>query len=102
MIQISRHAEKRLRERNGLNKKSMQRMVEKAYSEGIRMKDTNGKLNKWMYSMLDKRNKVNRVVIYGHQVYLFAGNILVTVFDVPSSLKKNVNVTKEKIHRAIY
>lgn len=98
MIQISRHAEKRLRERNGLNKKSMQRIVDRAYIKGIRTKDTTGNLKKWLISLKDKRNGVNIVTVYGHQVYLFAGDVLVTVFDVPCSLKKNIDQTKEKFY----
>lgn len=98
MIQISRHAEKRLRERNGLNKKSMQRITERAFNEGLGYKNTTGSLKKWMISLKDKRNNVDKIMVYGHQVYLFAGNILVTVFDVPGSLRKSIDQTKEKLY----
>ena len=98
VIQISRHAEKRLRERNGLNKKSMQRIAERAFNNGLEHRDTTGNLRKWLLSLKDKRNNVNKIMIYGHQVYLFAGNILVTVFDVPGNLRKNVDIAKEKLH----
>lgn len=49
---ITEHAKQRLRERCGFNKKSYERMVRKAYEDGISHKQTKGRLNKWITSLL--------------------------------------------------
>ena len=51
MVTVSKHAVRRLKERCGLNKRSVQRMADKAFTDGIRHSDTRGRLNKWVTSL---------------------------------------------------
>ena len=46
MVTVSKHAVRRLKEHCGLNKRSAQRMADKAFTDGIRHTDTRGRLNK--------------------------------------------------------
>ena len=46
MVTVSKHAVRRLKEQCGLNKRSAQRMADKAFTDGIRHSDTRGRLNK--------------------------------------------------------
>ncbi len=45
-MKITRHAEKRLKERCGLNRESGRRMAQKEFDEGIRHSRTKGRLNR--------------------------------------------------------
>lgn len=88
MIKVSRHAEMRIRERQGLNKKSIERMAQKAFDKGIRHEQTRGNLNKWLTSKYFVNKQANNLRIYG--------NILVTVFRVPNNLLKNMESMARK------
>ena len=89
-IRVSRHALQRLRERCGLNKKSAERLAQKAYEKGIRHGQTKGNLNKWVTAQHFKNENIDNLIIYGDNLYLFDGEILVTVFRVPNNLLKNL------------
>ena len=47
-VYITKHAEQRLKERVGLNKKALQRAADTAFEKGIRHNETIGDLNKWV------------------------------------------------------
>ncbi len=89
-IEISKHAEERLKERCGLNKKACKRIVQKAFDEGITHSQTKGRLNKWVTSLYFKNQKAGNIRLYGDKAYIFCGAILVTVIQVPASLKQMV------------
>jgi len=61
---VTKHAGKRMKERCGLNKKSVDRIAEKAFEEGIPHNKTKGRLNKWISSLYFKNKKANNIRIY--------------------------------------
>lgn len=89
-VQVSKHAEKRLIERCGLNKRSVQRIAEKAFTHGIVHKDTKGNLHKWVDSLYFRNRSANNIRLYGDKAYIFAGDILVTVLQIPSNLRNDM------------
>lgn len=89
-MNISEHAKQRMKERCGLNKKSLERMAAKAFEEGIPHARTKGNLNKWITSLYFRNIKANNIKIYGDNAYIFCGETLVTVLPVPADLKKNL------------
>lgn len=54
-IEISKHAEERLKERCGLNKKACKRIVQKAFDEGITHSQTKGR---WLQACILKTRKL--------------------------------------------
>lgn len=52
MVRVSKHASRRLKERCGLNKKSVQRMADIAFTNGMKQEDATGQLNRWMASLV--------------------------------------------------
>ena len=97
MVDVSNHAARRLKERCGLNKKSIQRMADKAFMDGIKHSDTKGRLNKWVTSIFFYNKAANNIRLYGDKAYIFAGNILVTVIQIPGDLFKDVNAMVKKM-----
>ena len=110
---ITKHAKKRLRERLGLQKKSMQRIVNKAYYHGKKLEDFNGGVYQYLYN-IDRSHKQlhgnnSTIRVYGNFIYLFAGNYLITVFQLrqPKALtkkskKEKLDVTSNNRKRASY
>ena len=83
---ITKHAFDRLKERNGWNKKTIKRMVEKIYNTGTEVKDVKSK--PWLTSITKKIS--NRPVfykIYGQFIYIFDCKTLVTVLHMPKNVK---------------
>lgn len=96
---VSRHAQERLKERCGLNKKSIQRMTEKAYTNGISRIEMNGRLHKWATSIARSGvSNATNVKLYGDKLFLFDRAILVTVIQVPPNILKDIDkmIRKEK------
>lgn len=89
-VVITRHAEKRLAERSGLNRSAMQRMCNRAFYNGVKHSDTRGRLNKWVTSLYFRNTKANNLRLYGDKVFIFSGNTLVTVMQIPNNLKKDL------------
>lgn len=90
-VKVSRHAFQRIRERCGLNKKSAERLAQKAFDNGIRHGQTKGNLYKWVTAQYFKNENIDNLIIYGDNLYLFDGYTLVTVFRVPNNLLKNLD-----------
>lgn len=88
-MRVSNHAKERLKERNGFNKKCSMRMAKKAFSDGITHSQTKGNLNKWITSLYFKEERANNIRLYGDKAYIFCGDVLVTVVQIPNNLMKN-------------
>lgn len=91
-IIVSKHAEQRLKERCGLNKKSVQRITEKAFENGIRHRELKGNMRKWVDGLYLHEQKANNIRLYGDKAFLFCGKILVTVIQIPASMRNELKV----------
>lgn len=76
----------RLKERCGFNKKSMNRMSDKAYKYGVTHSEVTGSLRKWMDKLYLSYGKSNNTRLYGDKAYLFNDNCLITVIQIPNNL----------------
>ena len=89
-VRLTNHAKKRLKERSGLNKRSMYRIAERAYNNGIGYEDTKGEVHRWLKTKCGINRKLNNVRIYGDKLFLFRGECLITVLQIPNSLKNKI------------
>lgn len=89
-MRISNHAKMRMKQRCGLNEKSCERIARKAFEEGICHSQTKGQLNKWVTSLYFKNEDANNIRLYGDKAFIFCGEVLVTVIQIPNELKKNM------------
>lgn len=71
-------------------------MAEKAFNEGITHKQTKGRLHKWVTSLFFKNCNANNIRLYGDNAYIFCGETLVTVIQIPSNLKKDFEKMTER------
>lgn len=92
MVRITTHAEDRLKERCGLNKKSIQRIAEKAYENGIRHCETKGNLRKWLDGVYLSERNANNLRLYGDKAFVFRDDILITVMQIPQDLRNDMKV----------
>lgn len=95
-MDISEHAKERLAQRNGLNKKSIDRIAKRAYTEGISHAQTKGNLNKWVTSLYFKSRNANNIRLYGDKAYIFCDDTLVTVLQIPANLCKDLKKMVKK------
>ena len=98
-VMLSKHAEKRLRERLNIGKKACIRIAQKAHDEGITMDGENGSLNKWLAYTARKghdSDRFSKVKIYGEYAYIFNGNMLITVYELPNRIKNKALYKQKK------
>ena len=81
-LQITKHAYMRLKERNGWNKKTSDRMIQKVFADGLRYDNIKGYIRIWLkeYGYSDNSD----YVLYGRYIYIFKDNCLITSFPVPN------------------
>lgn len=95
-IEINEHAYERANERLSLTRESFTKLALKAYEVGINHADAKGRLRKYMDSLWFKYKKANNIKIYGENIFFFKDNVLITVYQVPSDLKKLVKISKKQ------
>ena len=82
-------------ERLGINKKSIQRVADKALTDGFAHSQTKGRLNKYITKLYFTNKTANNIKVYGDKAYIFTSNLLITVIQIPSDLTKDI---KAMIH----
>lgn len=101
MTRLSHHAETRLKERCGLQKKSMQRMADRAFEHGYDYSQTTGAVRTWLDTRKLANGQETTFRLYGDICYVFGyNNTLITVLHIPTELKnwkKYIKVPTKKI-----
>lgn len=97
---LTAHAQQRLKERCGLQKKSKERIAAKVFEKGLSIEETNGSIRKWMTMVFYNNTNVNNIRLYGDKIYLFADQTLITVLFVPKHLRTRVSqLSQNKKHQ---
>jgi len=98
MVKISDHGNKRVRSRCGIPKKSVEKLTKDAFHKGITHAETTGSLNKFITAEYFYNQKANNIRIYNDKVFIFAGETLVTVFNLPQRYRESVkNILKDRL-----
>lgn len=85
-VVVTKHAEKRIRQRLGINKKSIGKAAEKALQLGVTHAEAKGRLSKYLDGIFLLNCNPNNMRVYNHAVYLFRGTKLITVLPLPNYL----------------
>lgn len=91
-IIITEHAFERAKERLGLDRKAFEKLALKAYISGMKHAECKGQLNKFITKLFMQYKTANNTRIYGEVIYLFHGNTLITVYQIPVELKKYLSL----------
>jgi hypothetical protein len=90
MPHVTDHAYVRGKQRTGLKKASLERLLERVLEEGIQHSDTTGKLRKYMDWLYLSHEKGTSTRIYGGHVYILRGDVLITVISLPNQYRGSV------------
>lgn len=87
-VKISKHAQKRAKERMGLSKKAIRRDAKRAYKHGLAPHCFKGSF-RWYLDRKANQNKYEGVIIkvYGKFIYYFSNGTLITVIPIPKDFK---------------
>lgn len=85
-IIVTKHAERCIRQRLGINKKSTEKAAEKALQFGIAHSEAKGKLSRHMDGIFLLNYRPTNMRVYNHAVYLFRDTKLITVLPLPKNL----------------
>lgn len=100
MAYVTRHAEKRMMKRVGINKSSTGRIAQKVLDNGYTINQTKGKLKRWLLYTRSKNMNINNIRVYGDKAYLFIDDNLITVLQIPTRLTKEVCRLKNSLAQA--
>ena len=85
---ITIHAEERIRERCGIKKKAVARYAKNAYEKGLTFDEAESRLKAYIREIEAHNDRVNSSTrLFGDNVFIFADNVLVTVFGIPHQHK---------------
>lgn len=86
---LTNHAVDRAKERLGLKKRSLQRLADKALSEGLAYRDCKGAIRKYM-GYLSKTYRANNIRLYGENLFAFKDTTLITVYRLENRYAKRM------------
>lgn len=89
-VKVTRHARKRLHERDGIGKSAVQRRAQLALDRGYQHWQTKGRLKRWLSEQWEYKQTANGMRVYGDKLYIFSGSTLVTVLQIPQELTRNL------------
>jgi hypothetical protein len=97
-VHVTEHAYKRMRERMRLDKKASERMASLVRDRGVLSDNTYGRLKRYMLNNEEKTEDGATILCYGEFVYVFSRDQsrLITVYTVPTELRKNCIMAQRK------
>ena len=87
-VVVTEHSVKRTKDRLGLSKKLADKNAQKALEFGITHSYEKSIILKFIYKLYLSNCNANNMRVYHHHVYLFRGNKLITIIDLPQNLCK--------------
>ena len=82
------HGNSRVRERMGIPKKAVARMVEKAATEGRSPNEFSGRFRRYLDGLFLKHHKATNIRVYGQYIFLFNTTMeLITAWPFPAGFK---------------
>lgn len=91
MATVSAHGTQRIKDRCGIKKKAAKKLVNQAFYKGISHEETAGSLNRYLTSLYFYNKTANNIRIYNEKVFIFSGQVLITVLNLPFKYKKTVD-----------
>lgn len=89
-MEITEHAFDRVKERSGLNHDAAIRIAQKALENGIAHSQCKGSLKRWVDKVYFTNKAANNIRLYGDKCYVFTGDRLITVLQIPAKLRNHM------------
>lgn len=83
LTQVTKHAARRIHERLGIPLKSVERVAQLAFENGVERRHTTGGLRRYLDALWWGDTPKDGIVVYHRTVYIFDKGILVTVLPLP-------------------
>ncbi len=93
-LKATEHAYDRAKERMKWKPRVLDRMMLKAYNDGITHSRTKGTLKRYITKLWFDYKFCNNIRIYGENIYFFSGQRLITLYRLDSKLLKHVKYCK--------
>lgn len=87
---LTKHSISRLEQRCGVSKKNALKVAKRAYRTGITHAETHGELHRFLDSIYLSQKKGTNMRIYGNAVFVFKGDVLITVIRIPDNLLNEI------------
>ena len=88
---VTRHADKRTRQRVGVNRSAVQKLAKKALAEGYTRYDFSGSLRRYLDALYHYNPNANNIRVWSEKVWIFDDHTLITVLDLPQRYKNRAN-----------
>lgn len=86
-INVTKHAEKRIKQRVGLPRSAVKRHAKIAYRKGRTRKEVKGMAGRYLDKIFLKYRTANNLRIYGEFIYIYCDYDLVTVLNLPKRFR---------------
>lgn len=96
MARVTKHAQRRMKERLGISKRTTLKNAKKALEVGIKHSETSGSLHRYISSLYWKERTANNARIYCDSVYIFHNETLITVFPLPQRYRRTAEAIRRK------
>lgn len=94
---VTKHAEQRIRERMGINKRAVRRAAQKALDEGAMHSECAGAMKKWLDKQAIAYDRKMKWRVYSGFVWAFTfDDALITIIPLGKTMLKGVPRKKEK------
>lgn len=95
-LRVSRHGAKRVRERLGLPKSSVQKNAEKALKYGCERFEASGPFRRYLDAIFWEYGTANNLRVYNRFLYIFCGETLVTVLNIPLKYIESADILQRR------
>ena len=96
MTQVTKHAQKRFKQRCGVHKTDTQKNARRALRDGVAHKGLTGSLKRYMDALYFRHRRANNIRLYNGSVFIFTGEKLITVFPIPDKYKDDPQLQKKE------
>ena len=98
-MQVTHHAQLRMKQRMGLDKKASTKIANKALTDGIQSTLTTGAVRKYLDWLTHyDESHFQKIMLYADKVFIFtASDRLITVINLPSAYKQSAHIQIAKI-----
>lgn len=83
MPTITKHAEKRIKQRLGLGKKAVLRLAERALTQGKTHAEFTGGMKRFLDKVYLSHKTANNLRVLNYYVFIFCNDTLITVLSLP-------------------